>query len=75
MFARRNRIIIFIFYISLILYTTMSEKSMNEDNGKLIREIQTNIEELQKYKTDVIDKFKEKFSEKINLILIRIINI
>ena len=53
----------------------MSEKSMNEDNGKLIREIQTNIEELQKYKTDVIDKFKEKFSEKINLILIRIINI
>ena len=47
-----------------ILYTTMSENSMNEDNGKLIREIQTKIEELQKYKIDVIDKFKEKFSEK-----------
>lgn len=42
----------------------MSEKSMNEVNGKLIREIQTRIEELQKYKTDNIDKFKEKFSEK-----------
>jgi hypothetical protein len=37
---------------------------MNEVNDKLIREIQTKIEELQKYKTDKIDKFKEKFSEK-----------
>ena len=37
---------------------------MNEDNGKLIREIQTKIEELQKYKIDVIDNFTEKFSEK-----------
>ena len=32
--------------------------------SKLIREIQTKIEELQKYKIDNIDKFKEKFSEK-----------
>lgn len=42
----------------------MSEKSMDEDNGKLIREIQTKIEELQQYKIDIIDKFKENFSEK-----------
>ena len=42
----------------------MSEKSLNEDNDKLIREIQTKIEELQKYKIDNIDKFKENFSEK-----------
>lgn len=42
----------------------MSENSLNENNDKLIREIQTKIEELQKYKIDNIDKFKEKFSEK-----------
>ena len=42
----------------------MSENSMNEDNSKLVREIQSKIEELQKYKIDVIDKFKEKFCEK-----------
>ena len=42
----------------------MGEKSINEVNGELIREIQTKIEELQKYKTDNIDNFKEKFSEK-----------
>ena len=42
----------------------MSENSLNEDNDKLIREVQTKIEELQKYKIDNIDKFKENFSEK-----------
>jgi hypothetical protein len=42
----------------------MSENLMNEDDGKLNREIQTKIDELQKYKIDNIDKFKEKFSEK-----------
>lgn len=52
--------------IVTILYTIMSEKSMNEVNGKLIREIQTRIEELQKYKTDNIDKFKD--TELINRI-------
>ena len=37
---------------------------MSEDDSKLISEMQTKIEELQKYKINNIDKFEEKFSEK-----------
>jgi len=45
----------------LILYHITT---MNEDDNKLISEMQSKIEELQKYKINNIDKFEEKFSEK-----------
>ena len=45
----------------LILY---HKTTMSEDDSKLISEMQTKIEELQKYKINNIDKFEEKFSEK-----------
>ena len=42
----------------------MKITEMSDDDSKLLSEMQTKIEELDKYKINNIDKFEEKFSEK-----------